>query len=85
MSMDPHIGIEASYMKIVYLRAGIGNFQSYTDDTGKKVKTIQPNIGIGLKIKSFTIDYALTDIGDNSVALYSNVFSLKIEIAKNKR
>jgi len=39
--------------------------------------TFQPNMGIGLKIKSFTLDYALTDIGDVSGALYSNVFSLK--------
>jgi hypothetical protein len=78
VSMDPHFGLEASYMKIVFLRTGIGN-------VGKKVKTFQPNIGIGVRIKSFTIDYALTDIGDQSVALYSNVFSLKVDINKNKR
>lgn len=85
VSIDPHIGIEASYMSIVFLRAGVGNYQKYTDDTGKSIKTIQPNIGIGIRIKTFTIDYALTDIGDQSVALYSNVFSLKVGINKNKR
>jgi hypothetical protein len=85
VSMDPHFGLEASYMKIVFLRTGIGNYQMYTDNVGKKVKTFQPNIGIGVRIKSFTIDYALTDIGDQSVALYSNVFSLKVDINKNKR
>ena len=42
----------------------------------------QPNIGVGVKIKALTIDYALTDIGDQSVALYSNVFSLKLDINK---
>ena len=85
ISMDPHLGLEASYKDLIFLRMGIGNFQSYTDDVGEKVKSIQPNIGIGVKVKSFTIDYALTDIGDQSVALYSNVFSLKLEVNKNKR
>lgn len=85
ISMDPHFGLEASYMNIVFLRAGMGNYQVYTDDVGKKVRTFQPNIGIGVRVKAFTIDYALTDIGDQSVALYSNVFSLKVDINKNKR
>jgi hypothetical protein len=35
-------------------------------------------------MKSFTIDYALSDIGDQSAALYSNVFSLKLAINKRK-
>jgi hypothetical protein len=82
ISVDPHIGLEAGYMNIIFLRAGIGNYQTYTDATGKKINTIQPNIGVGVKIKSVYIDYALTDIGDRSVALYSNVFSLKVDINK---
>ncbi|MDQ3048440.1 MAG: PorV/PorQ family protein [Bacteroidota bacterium] len=82
MSMDPHMGLEASYMNIIFLRAGIGNFQSYTDVIGKKVNTFQPNIGVGVRIKSVYIDYALTDIGDQSVALYSNVFSIKVDLNK---
>lgn len=82
VSMDPHMGLEASYMGMIFLRAGVGNYQAYTDAFGKKVKTFQPNIGVGVKIKMVTIDYALTDIGDQSVALYSNVFSLKIDLNK---
>lgn len=82
ISIDPHIGLEASYMNLVFLRAGLGNYQAYTDAVGQKIKTFQPNIGIGVRIKSVTIDYALTDIGDQSVALYSNVFSIKVDINK---
>lgn len=85
VSIDPHFGIEAGYMNIVFLRMGIGNIQQATDVTGKNVTTIQPNLGIGVKIKKVTIDYALTDIGDQSVALYSNVFSLKLDIDKKPR
>lgn len=84
VSLDPHLGIEAGYMNLIFLRAGIGNYQSYTDSYGVKVNTFQPNIGVGVRIKSVYIDYALTDIGDQSVALYSNVFSLKVDINKKK-
>ena len=82
VSLDPHLGLEASYMNVIFLRAGLGNYQTYTDALGKKIKTFQPNIGVGVKIKSVYIDYALTDIGDQSVALYSNVFSIKVDINK---
>ncbi len=38
-------------------------------------------MGLGIKIKNLvSIDYALTDIGDRSVALYSNIFSLRIDL-----
>ncbi len=82
VSMDPHLGLEASYMNLIFLRAGIGNFQSYTDVLGDKVNTFQPNIGVGISIRSVTIDYALSDIGNQSGALYSNMFSLKVDINK---
>ena len=83
ISIDPHLGLEAGYMNIIFLRAGVGNFQSYTDAIGAKVHTFQPNIGVGVKIKAVSIDYAFTDIGNQSVALYSNVFSIKVDINKN--
>jgi hypothetical protein len=80
-SIDPKFGVEADYSNLIYLRAGIGNFQRATNDIdGSKIVTLQPNIGVGLKIKSVSIDYALTDLGNLSQALYSHVFSLKIEI-----
>jgi hypothetical protein len=34
---------------------------------------------VGFRYKGIQIDYALTDIGDQSLALYSNVFSLKLD------
>ena len=82
ISMDPHLGLELGYKSMIFLRAGMGNFQQVTEITGQNAMSFQPNIGIGLKIKRITLDYALTDIGDQSVALYSNVFSLKFDIMK---
>lgn len=84
-SMEPVVGFEAGFKEIIYLRAGLGNMQKAKDVFGKDVTTIQPNFGVGLRIKSLTIDYALTDIGDQSVALYSNVFSLKLDINRKAR
>ena len=82
LSSDPRLGIELGYARIFYVRTGLSNIQYVTDISDKKQLSIQPNIGLGLRIKSFSLDYALTDIGDNSVALYSNIFSIKFDIFK---
>jgi hypothetical protein len=79
-SIDPHMGAELGYKGLIFLRLGIGNIQNSTDVTGAAITTFQPDFGVGIKIKSFALDYALTNIGDASVALYSNVFSLKFDI-----
>lgn len=79
ISIDPHLGLELDYRKIAYLRAGVGNIQKITDFDGTKSTTVQPNFGLGLKIKNVSIDYALTNIGNLSDALYSNIFSLRID------
>jgi hypothetical protein len=81
-STDPRVGVELGYAGVVYVRAGMSNMQYVTDLSDEQQFTVQPNIGLGLKIKSVSLDYALTDIGDNSVALYSNLFSLKFDLFK---
>lgn len=82
VSMDPHLGIEADYKQIVYLRLGLGNIQEIKDFDGSTSTSLQPNFGVGVKIKMISIDYALTDVGDVSEALFSNVFSVKFGINK---
>ena len=79
-SIDPHIGSEFNIKDIVFIRGGIGNVQKTPDLTGKMIYTIQPNLGIGINIKGVEIEYALTDIGDVSIAEYSNIFSLKFNL-----
>ena len=83
-SIDPHFGMELGIKNIVFVRSGIGNIQRITQINGKEALTIQPNVGIGVRIKGIDIDYALTDIGDASVALYSNVFSLRFNLNPKK-
>lgn len=84
-SLDPHVGVELSYNNMIFVRGGITNIQDETDEQNKKIKTFQPTIGVGIKIKAITLDYALTEVGDNSIALKSNVFSLKFDINKKVR
>ena len=81
-SVDPVLGLEASYINLIFLRAGIGNIQKIKTFSGAEEYTIQPNLGIGLKLGNFYLDYAYTDIGDNSAGLYSNIFSLKFTVFK---
>lgn len=80
ISIEPVVGLEASYSKIVFLRAGVGNIQRHLNELNTEEWGFQPNMGVGVKIKSLSIDYALTDIGNTSQALYSHVFSLRLDI-----
>jgi len=81
-SGDPRVGIEVGYARVVYLRAGVNNFQYIKDIDGKETLSVQPNMGIGLKIKRVALDYALTNIGNGGVSMYSNVFSLQFDLFK---
>ena len=78
-SFTPAVGLEFGYIELVFVRAGVGNFQSITQIDGNNSLGFQPNIGIGFKYKGIQIDYALTDLGDQSAALYSNIFSITLD------
>ena len=79
ISIDPALGFEFGYIDLVFLRAGVGNFQQITQIDNSNKLSFQPNIGLGFKYKGIQVDYALTDLGDQSAALYSNIFSLKVD------
>lgn len=78
-SFTPAVGLEFGYVDLVFVRAGVGNFQSITQLDGNNSLGFQPNIGIGFKYKGIQVDYALTDLGDQSAALYSNIFSITLD------
>jgi len=79
LSLAPALGFEFNYNKFVFLRGGVGNFQNEIQFDGSDDLSFQPNFGVGFSYKGMTIDYALTDIGDQSAAIYSNIFSLTID------
>lgn len=81
MSVNPALGFEFGYTNLVFLRAGLGNFQNELQIDNSEDLTFQPNFGVGFNYKGIQLDYAFTDIGDQSTALYSNIFSLKIDFS----
>ena len=79
VSIEPALGFQLDYTDLVYLRAGIGNIQKELQFNATTETSIQPNFGVGFKYKGIQIDYALTNIGSVGAALYSNVFSIKVD------
>ena len=82
LSIDPSIGIELSYIRLIYLRFGINNYQTNKDIYYRISRTIQPNMGIGIKYRSISLNYALTNLGNVSISPYSHIFSLNLDLNK---
>ncbi len=81
LSIDPAFGFQIDYIDMVYLRAGVNNFQNFTEfDTSNSV-SLEPNFGVGFRYKGIQVDYALANIGGVSGTLYSNIFSIKVDFS----
>lgn len=81
VSIDPAIGLQLAYDNMVYLRAGVNNFQNHISFDQSKSLSVEPNFGVGFKYNGIQIDYALANIGGASGTLYSNVFSIKMDFS----
>ncbi len=84
VNVDPHAGIEAAIKNVFFVRAGVSNFQQALADgdttNQKKVWIFQPSLGAGFKINNVSIDYAFTNLANQSNPLYTHIFSLKIDL-----
>ena len=80
VSVDPRVGMEFDFRRLIFLRLGAGNFQQIDDIDDGETWTWQPNFGVGLHLRKFALDYALTDVGDQSDVLYSHVFSIRFNL-----
>lgn len=89
ISIDPKVGLEANINNVVFIRAGITNFQKALADgdtlNQKKVWIYQPSIGAGFKIGNVGIDYAFTNLANQNNPLYTHVFSLRIDLASKPK
>lgn len=85
-SIDPKLGLEASWKDLLFLRAGINNFQKALDDADatntRKIWIYQPAVGVGFKVSNVQIDYAFTNLANQSNPLYTHVISLKTDLKK---
>lgn len=80
ISVDPRIGVELDYNKVVFLRVGINNFQEIPllEDTSYRM---QLNLGGGLSFRGLSIDYTMSNISSD-INFYSHIFSLKYRFNK---
>lgn len=79
VSINPAFGFQVDYIDMVFLRGGVGNFQNITEFDNSTSLSLQPSLGVGFRYQGIQVDYALTNIGSVGNALYSNVFSLKVD------
>jgi hypothetical protein len=88
ISADPGIGLEANIKDVFFIRGGINNFQKSLADgdttNQKKVWIFQPSVGAGFKIKNVIIDYAFTNLANQSNPLYTHIFSLRVNLVKKE-
>jgi hypothetical protein len=88
MNIDPHAGLELGIKNVFFVRAGISNFQKALADgdttNQKRVWIYQPSLGAGFKINNVSIDYAFTNLANQSNPLYTHIFSLKFDLTAKK-
>jgi hypothetical protein len=89
VSIDPRIGLELGYKDLFFVRGGIYNFQQALQDgdtlNQKKVWIYQPSLGVGFKLKALSVDYAFTNLANQSNPLYTHIFSLRLNLIKKKK
>lgn len=88
LNLDPRVGLEAGFKKTLFGRVGIYNFQRALKDGDttnlKKVWIYQPGAGVGFKLKNIEIDYAFTNLANQSNPLYSHIFSLRFNLSNRE-
>ena len=89
VSADPKLGLELNINNVFFLRGGINNFQRALADgdtlNQKKVWIYQPSAGAGFRISNVTIDYAFTNLANQSNPLFTHVFSIKLNMVNDKK
>ena len=81
-SFDPHLGLCLNYKNLVKVRGGVSNIQQFTNFDQSTYWGVQPNLGLGVKLKNMQLDYAFTRLGDVKTSYYTHVFSLRFQFGK---
>ncbi|HWK03929.1 MAG TPA: PorV/PorQ family protein [Puia sp.] len=88
VSIDPKLGLELNYKDVFFVRGGINNFQQALDDKDtlnqRKIWIYQPSVGAGFKVGDVQIDYAFTNLANQSYPLYTHVFSIRVDLERKK-
>lgn len=81
-SVDVAAGLEIDFRGIVFARVGVDQFQEIRP-LGEAEGTLTPRaaLGLGVRIKRFSLDYAFSNPGSD-VELYAHVVSLDFGLSK---
>jgi hypothetical protein len=79
-SIAPTGGIELTFKEKVSFRSGVGEFQRYLQPGGSRHWSYLPSAGLGIVLNAISIDYAISDIGNQAVTPYSHIFSIKVSL-----
>ena len=86
VSIEPKLGLELGYERLVFLRLGYGNIQKIKDELNLTQYNTrgQANAGVGVKLGKVHIDYALSNIGNQAKEVnYSHIFSATLSFSKD--
>lgn len=72
-SLVPSLGLEFGYEQRFFARAGIARLGR--DPIANQVD-FTPSLGAGIRLGAFQVDYAMTQIGDRTEGMFSNILSL---------
>jgi hypothetical protein len=88
LSIDPRLGVEANIKDVFFVRGGISNFQKALADgdtlNQKKVWIYQPSAGAGFKINNVMLDYAFSNLANQSNPLFTHVFSIRVNLMRKE-
>jgi hypothetical protein len=80
--------LELGYKHQLFGRLGVYNFQQGLKDGDttnlEKVWIYQPGLGVGFKLKNVEIDYAFTNLANQSNPLFTHIFSLKLNLVRKE-
>lgn len=79
ISIDPSLGAEASLRNLLFVRAGVNQFQRISNFGDDQSWRFRPGLGIGLKLGKLLLDYAYTDIGSDRNT-FSHIISLRLSL-----
>jgi hypothetical protein len=89
VSIDPRLGLELNASDVFFIRGGISNFQQALKDgdTTNMQKTwiFQPAAGAGFRINNVRVDYAFTNLANQTAPLYTHVISLAVDLRKKEK
>ena len=79
-SLSPSAGMELGYDNLIFIRAGVSNFQKDNTFSQLPFWTMQSSIGIGLRIRTINLDYSYANVGSAEARFYSHTISLHLNI-----